>query len=75
MPDTVYIADSDHYNKVLSRVAMVKNSLWIATEAILYRSDNTIENMKITSNLTRDVLQFGTDNIYLCHVHRKTGQP
>lgn len=28
--DTVYIADSDHYNKVLSQVAMVKSSLWIA---------------------------------------------
>ena len=34
MPDTVYIADSDHYNKVLSRVAMVKSSLWIATADI-----------------------------------------
>lgn len=75
MPDTVYIADSDHYNKVLSRVAMVKSSLWIATEAILYRSDNTIENMNTSSNLTRDVLQFGKKDIYLCHVTLKTVQP
>ncbi len=75
MPDTVYIAASDHYNKVLNQVAIVKSSLWIATEAILYRSDNTIENMKITSNLTRDVLQFGAKDIYLCHVTLKTVQP
>lgn len=56
MEDAVYIADSEHYNKVLNQVAMVKSSLWIATEAILYRSDNTVENMKITSNLTHNVL-------------------
>lgn len=30
MPDTVYIAASDHYNKVLNQVAIVKSSLWIA---------------------------------------------
>lgn len=56
MEDAVYIADSEHYNKVLSQVAMAKSSLWIATEAILYRSDNTIENMNTSSNLTHDVL-------------------
>lgn len=27
MPDTVYIAASDHYNKVLNQVAIVKSSL------------------------------------------------
>lgn len=34
MSDTVYIADADHYNKVLSRTASVKSSLWIATADI-----------------------------------------
>lgn len=34
MSDTVYIADADHYNKVLSRAASVKSSLWIATADI-----------------------------------------
>lgn len=34
MEDAVYIADSEHYNKVLSQVAMVKSSLWIATADI-----------------------------------------
>ena len=34
MSDTVYIADANHYNKVLSRAASVKSSLWIATADI-----------------------------------------
>lgn len=32
--DIIYIADSDHYNKVLSQTAKVKKSLWIATADI-----------------------------------------
>ena len=34
MSDTVYIADADHYNKVLIRAASVRSSLWIATADI-----------------------------------------
>ena len=34
MSDTVYIADADHYNKVLIRAASVRTSLWIATADI-----------------------------------------
>ena len=34
MQDTVYIEDSDHYNKVLSQTAKLKKSLWIATADI-----------------------------------------
>ena len=31
---TQYIKDSDHYNKVLSKVASVKHTLWIGTADI-----------------------------------------
>ncbi len=29
--ETVYIADKEHYDKVLSKISKVRNTLWIAT--------------------------------------------